>query len=203
MANQSPNRRDTLLLLARIAGIGAFPGFSKWVAAAKDGRSKSSEAEPAAYKPMFFSAHEYNTVDIVTEHIIPADGTPGANQAGVAEFIDFMVAHSPDLQYQFRTGLAWLDVFARESNSTDFTSLPVETRQLLLSRLAYHAKQSPAELQGQEFFSLIREYTVLGFYTSRIGLEALDYPGLRIYGSSPECPHKDDPEHRHLGGHAA
>jgi gluconate 2-dehydrogenase gamma chain len=45
----------------------------------------------------------------------------------------------------------------------------------------------------------MRKYTVLGYYTSRIGLEELDYPGLRLYSSSPECPHKGDPEHKHLG----
>jgi gluconate 2-dehydrogenase gamma chain len=44
----------------------------------------------------------------------------------------------------------------------------------------------------------MREYTVMGYYTSRIGLEQLDYPGLKFYSASPECPHKDDPEHLHL-----
>ena len=51
------------------------------------------------------------------------------------------------------------------------------------------------------FFRLLREYTVMGFYTTRIGLEELGYPGLRTYSKSPECPHVNDPEHRHLGGH--
>jgi gluconate 2-dehydrogenase gamma chain len=44
----------------------------------------------------------------------------------------------------------------------------------------------------------MRRYTVMGYYTSRIGLEELDFPGLKMYAQSPACPHKDDPEHRHL-----
>ena len=40
----------------------------------------------------------------------------------------------------------------------------------------------------------MRNYTVMGYYTSRAGLEELDYPGLRFYSASPECPHKDDPD---------
>ncbi len=56
----------------------------------------------------------------------------------------------------------------------------------------------PVDLQGTAFFKLIRRYTVMGYYTSRIGLEELDFPGLKFYSQSPECPHKNDPEHRHL-----
>jgi hypothetical protein len=38
----------------------------------------------------------------------------------------------------------------------------------------------------------------MGFYTSKVGLQQLDYPGLRIYGESPGCPHPGDPGHRNL-----
>jgi len=48
------------------------------------------------------------------------------------------------------------------------------------------------------FFDLIREYTLMGFYTSRVGLQELDYPGLKFYSESPSCPHVNDREHLHL-----
>ena len=54
-----------------------------------------------------------------------------------------------------------------------------------------------AELD-RRFFERMREYTVMGFYTSRIGLEALDYPGLKIYTEVPECPHPGNAGHRDL-----
>jgi hypothetical protein len=38
----------------------------------------------------------------------------------------------------------------------------------------------------------------MGFYTSRIGLEELDFPGLRFYAESPGCPHVDDRGHLRL-----
>jgi gluconate 2-dehydrogenase gamma chain len=198
MANQSPDRREVLSLLGRIAALSQFPGFSRWVCA-QDSHQRSPVTRPAVYQPLFFSPVEYSTVDTLAEDIIPKDTAPGAHDAGVAEFIDFMVAHDSDLQYPFRTGLAWLDAFAVEKNGTEFKTLPPHTRESLLRKLAYRAEQSPTELQGQEFFALMRKYTVLGYYTSRIGLEELDYPGLRLYSSSPECPHKGDPEHKHLG----
>jgi hypothetical protein len=118
---------------------------------------------------------------------------------GVVEFIDFMMAHElEDVQFRFRTGIAWLNAFAFENHGREFYSLSPDRQENLLSRLAYRSKRRPEELQGQQFFDLIRQYTVMGYYTTRAGMEALDEPGLKLYSSSPECPHQDDPEHRHL-----
>ena len=44
----------------------------------------------------------------------------------------------------------------------------------------------------------MRNCTVTGFYTSEIGYKELDNPALKFYSQSPECPHKDNPEHKHL-----
>lgn len=199
MANQSPDRRQVLMLLARVAAVGQFPGFSRWVYADEHHHEDSVQPRPTRYTPQFFTPHEYKLVDQVSELIIPKDEQPGARDAGVAEFIDFMVAHEEqDVQFRFRTGLAWLNAFAVENYSDDFSALGSERQETLLTRLAFRSKQKPTEAQGQKFFELIREYTVMGYYTSKPGMEALDMPGLKLYSTSPECPHKDDPEHRHL-----
>ena len=68
----------------------------------------------------------------------------------------------------------------------------------LLEPLAYADKFHRGEEAGQAFFKLLREYTVMGFYTSEIGYKDLDNPALKFYATSPECPHKDDPQHLHL-----
>jgi gluconate 2-dehydrogenase gamma chain len=198
MANQSPDRRQVLALLAKVAVASQFPGFHRWVYAAEHTHQDHVQERPAHYSPQFFKTNEYRTVDLITEMIIPKDDTPGAHDAGVAEFVDFMVAHDEDLQYRFRTGVSWLNAFAFENHGRDFPDLTSGQQATLLSRLAYKAQRKPTELQGQEFFELIREYTVMGYYTSRIGMEQLDEPGLKLYSASPECPHKDDPEHLHL-----
>ena len=45
----------------------------------------------------------------------------------------------------------------------------------------------------------IRDYTIVGYYTTKIGLESIGYPGLRIaWPTMPSCPHPNDPEHLHL-----
>lgn len=185
-------------MLAKIATLSQFPGFSRWVSASENGAIASSAPRPSTYQPSFFTKAEYQIVDTVADLILPADDSPGARAAGVAEFIDFLVAHDEGLQYPFRTGVAWLNAFAFEKEGSNFSNLPLSQQEALLGKLAYRSQRSPTEIQGQEFFALIRKYTVLGYYTSRIGLEALDYPGLRFYSASPECPHHNDPEHTHL-----
>ena len=69
----------------------------------------------------------------------------------------------------------------------------------LLQELAYRAKYKPGTEIGREFFQLMRDYTVIGYYTTKIGLQSLGYPGLRmVWPKMPGCPHPDDPEHAHL-----
>jgi hypothetical protein len=198
MANQSPDRREVLAMLAKVAAIGQFPGFSRWACATEHVHGEAPPTKAATYQPQFFGPSEYKMVDQLAELIIPKDQSPGAHDAGVVEFIDFMVAHDEDLQYPFRTGLGWLNAFATEKYGSDFSSLSSDQQENLLRKLAYRAQYSPTEVQGQDFFVLMRKYTVFGYYTSRIGLEELAYPGLRLYSASPECPHRDDPEHKHL-----
>ena len=210
MANQNPSRRRLLDMLARVAVAGQFPGFCKWTyaAAAADPAHHHAmdEGEPptraASYAPQFFSPAEYATIERLVEIIIPTDDTPGAKEAGVAEFIDFMVANDPTLTAPFRHGLKSLDQLASSTTGgaggAEFIRLPQARQESLLSQLAYREQFQQGQEAGQKFFQLIRRYTVMGYYTSRVGLKALDYPGLKLYSSSPECPHVDDPEHKHL-----
>jgi gluconate 2-dehydrogenase gamma chain len=185
MANQSPDRRRVLELLAKAAIASQFPGFSRWTFAAAPDQPKTS-----TYQLQYFTPAEFRTIEMLAGLIIPTDETPGAKEAGVSEFIDFMAAHGDRGLIPMRAGLQWID--SRSHGS--FANLPGAQQEELLKSMAYRQ----GDPQGQAFFKLIRDYTVMGYYTSRVGLEELDYPGLEFYTRSPECPHKDDPEHRHL-----
>jgi hypothetical protein len=197
MAGQNIERRDALRFLAAGAAASGFPGFVRWAFAFSP--PQMSQVKPARYSPLFFTPAEYRMLDALTELIIPSDGTPGAQQAGVAEFIDFMVSEDRSLQFRFRYGLAWIGARSKALHDLDFERLTPDQQTGLLEPLAYASRFQPGQEDGRTFFRLLREYTVMGFYTTRIGLEQLDYPGLRMYSKSPECPHHDDPEHRRLG----
>ena len=56
----------------------------------------AAAARTKAYTPQFFSKQDFAHVERLTELIIPSDQTPGAREAGAAEFVDFMVAHDTE-----------------------------------------------------------------------------------------------------------
>ena len=195
MAGQGIQRREVLRILGTAAAAAQFPGFSKWAFACGHVGNAALQIKPAVYRPQFFTAAEYAMVERLAEIIIPSDGTPGAKEAGVAEFIDFMVASDPESQYAIphRADMAerayanagWKAIYRTDAGAADF---PART-------FGIQRQGAPAEETGRQFFRMMREYTVTGFYTSEIGYKELDNPALKFYAESPECPHKDDPEH--------
>src|SRR5207249_2547799 len=160
-------------------------GFSEWICAAQHTTDHApgagAQVRPANYRPQFFTPDEYVVVDQLAEIIIPKDETPGAREAGVSEFIDFMASSDPALQQPMRDGLRWLHGQAHKEKGDDFAKLSAEQQEDLLRSLAYRNRYRPWQEAGQQFFHLIRRYTVMGYYTSRIGLEELDFPGLKMY----------------------
>ncbi len=205
MAGQAPSRRELLQALTLAGLASTFSGFSRWnyaLAEVMDPHHHQDapvEIAHGIYSPQFFYPNEYHMVEVLADLILPAtedsshQPQPGAKDAGVAEFIDFMVYSDPSIQAQFREGIAWLDKASKPAGG--FTALSREQQNALLERLAYKAKHRESEKAGQQFFLLFRKYTVMGFYTSRIGLESLDYPGLKLYSASPGCTHEGNPEH--------
>jgi len=231
MGQQGVERREMLRILAAASVASKFSGFRLWAFACdhEAQRSNAARLEKGAYQPQFFSADEFAMIERLTDLIIPNDGQPGAREAGVSEFIDFMVANSvavgmhsyqppsrrkpvnersrvPDVlksrqavQYLFRYGVNWIEAHAQRLCGRSFRECTEEQQTEMLEHLAYKARYRAGEEDGQAFFRLIREYTVMGFYTSRIGLEQLDFKGLQVsWAEMPECPHQDDPEHLHL-----
>ena len=201
MANQGSNRRAVLEMLAKAAAASQFPGFSRWAFGQQHEHAANATPPPrtASYQPSYFSAPEYRTIEVLTALIIPQDESPGAQEAGVSEFIDYLAAHGErEIQQPMRNGLKWLESTAKKGYGASFTSLSPEQQTEILNRVAYRNSAVPGDGEGQTFFRLIRRYTVMGYYTSQVGLRELDYPGLRLYSESPACPHTDDPEHRHL-----
>ncbi len=189
MAGQGLERREILRAMALAAAASQFPGFSRWAFACGHVGVSTQESKSDSYNPQFFTLPEYEMVERLSEMILPSDGSPGAREAGVSEFIDFMVFSDPSVQYRFRYGLIWLNTRSDELYGKTFRGLTADEQSDILQHLAYKDHYRPGEDEGREFFKLIREYAIMGFYTSRIGLEQLDYPGLKLYSESPGCPH--------------
>jgi gluconate 2-dehydrogenase gamma chain len=161
VANQNPSRRELLEMLSRVTVVSQFPGFSKWMYAGEDTihhkMDEIAPTRPAHYEPQFFTPAQYALVERLVDLIIPPDGppdeSPGAKEAGVAEFIDFMAANDPEMMQPFRNGLTWLDGFAHSSAGTVFIRLDTARQETLLSQLAYQKQHQPGQGQASNFLS--------------------------------------------------
>lgn len=223
MGGQGIERREILRYIGIASIAGTFPGFSKWAFACAQGHvheaAVAAARTPAApYKPLFFTPQQFQMIEHLAEMILPADDTPGAKDAGVAEFIDFMVANrvpvsakrdvrntqdaielGNEAQNRFLSGLDWMNARSKSEFGKEFMESTSEQQKNLLEELAYKVKFKPTTESGRQFFQMMRDYTVVGYYTTRIGLESLGYPGLRVaWPSMPGCAHPNDPEHAHL-----
>jgi len=201
VAGQGFERREILRVLSLAAAAGQFGVFERWAFACPAHPEDGLVPAPSGpYKPAFFTAEEYANIETLADLIIPNDGRPGAKEAGVSEFIDFMAASDPAIQPRFRFGLAWLDAHAQYLTKKAFRELAPDQQTEILAHLAYKNKHRSGEEEGREFFELMREYTVMGFYTSRAGMEDIGFPGLKqMWDHDPmACTHPDDPKHMHL-----
>lgn len=126
----------------------------------------------------FFTPHEKATVAVLCDIIIPADDVSGsATQAGVPDFIEFMAKDKPDFQVPLRGGLRWLDLQMIKLYGTSFKDSKPDQQLALVDAIAYPGKAKPQMRQGVAFFSLMRNLTATGFFTSEMGIKDLGYKG--------------------------
>jgi gluconate 2-dehydrogenase gamma chain len=133
------------------------------------------------YVPKYLKPHEFKTLRVLGDLIMPADATsPAASEAGAAEFIDFLCGKNVDLAAIFDGGLAWLDQYMIRTYGSDFiSSKPAEQTALL--DLAYGARTAaPAVAAGQQFFTWARNMVVDAYYTSPVGVKDIGYMGNTV-----------------------
>ena len=126
----------------------------------------------------FFTEHEIATITILGDIIIPKDEVSGsASDAKVPEFIDFIVRDMPQHQIPMRGGLRWLDMQCLKRYEKAFKDCSQQQQIEMVDEIAYPDKAKPEMKQGVAFFSLVRNLTASGFYTSEIGIKDIGYAG--------------------------
>ncbi|MCL6267898.1 gluconate 2-dehydrogenase subunit 3 family protein [Flagellimonas myxillae] len=141
---------------------------------------KEQKAIEKLLSETFFNEHEMNTLSTLCNLILPAEGElKGALDAEVPDFIEFMVKDIPEYQPTLRGGLMWLDHKCGTEFNLLFNAATEEQQKSILDGIAFPdisvpEAERPLEIQ---FFSLMRNLTLTGYYTSKLGIEELDYKG--------------------------
>ena len=182
------NRRDAVELLALAPLAAAF----NW--APGEIRRAAWHTRRATQAPQlrFFTEHEWETVRVLVDLVIPRDERSGsATDAQVPEFMDFILAENEGMQTPMRGGLAWIDLQCRRRYQKTFVESTEAVRRGVLDDIAWPARAKPEHSQGAAFFSSFRDLTSSGFWSSKMGVEDLRYIGNSTSsewtGCSPEA----------------
>ena len=137
----------------------------------------------------FFTPAQHTMVEELSETIIPADShSGGAKAAKVADYIDQVLRESTDDSQRslWLEGLRLIDVMSQHSHGKNFVSSSPEERIALLTVLSDHDHLT--ELPEVKFFKELKNLTVNGYYTSKIGIhDELEYKGNRVLQEYVGC----------------
>jgi gluconate 2-dehydrogenase gamma chain len=191
------SRRDALTIMAIVplaASLGTTPAvIERAMAAAEEAQQQQQNAgqkpQPGVYKPQFFNPHEWRTVRVLTDLIIPRDARSGsATDAGVPEFLDFMMIDRSSMQVQMRGGLRWIDNRSNAKFGKRFIALAVDQQKAVLDEIAYPDRAHADLSHGVSFFNFFRDMTAAGFFSSKIGVNDIGYMGNEWRHEWNGCP---------------
>ncbi len=168
------------------------------------------------FKPLFFSAEEFPVVLRLTQLMLGDDAHASVSQE-VAEWFDLYVSSAGDVRraelnvdplYRAladayygsaeksantdpaavsREGVEWILAASHTQHSTPFLSLDIQQQSAILHSISDEVVPKQPENSGTRFFTLLKAQTIRGFYTSRAGLQELNFKGNAFYARSPGC----------------
>ncbi len=188
-------RRDAVKLFAAASLVAVGIGAPD-IARAAEGARAALQGAPA-YKPVFFTSAEWPMVRSLAEWVIPKDArSGGATEAGVPEFMDFLMNDMPRSQKWMRDGLTWVNAECNRRFKKSWMQCTSAQQKELLDAIAFPKKAAASVKPGVEFFTRFRDLTSSGFWTSRIGIQDIGYQGNTIVPVWNGCP---EPQLQKLG----
>jgi hypothetical protein len=189
------DRREWLKTSATILGAALLPVTAEGSQAPATDAKPSQAAtaagakEASAAAKSFFTPAQHELVVELSETIIPADSrSGGAKAAKVADFIDQVLRETTDDSRRtlWREGLPLIDSMSQHYHGQSFVKCSPEQRIAVLQVLSDHSGM--IDLPEVRLFNSLKELTVAGYYTSKIGIhDELQYKGNRILQEYVGC----------------
>jgi gluconate 2-dehydrogenase gamma chain len=182
-------RRDLVTLLgvtAAAAACGRRPGGTS-----AEAKRQADSTAALMQAPQFFTPHEFATVTLLADLVIPADERSGsASDAGVPAYIDFSLREVEEetMRLAMRGGLAWLDAESARRFGRTFVDAAPAQRIAILDDIAWPARVVPALANGAAFFSDFRDLVATAYWSSRLGVRDLQYQGNVALPEWNGCP---------------
>src|SRR6266446_885525 len=158
------DRREAIKRVTVLLGGVALIGGSGLLEACERAQRNAASAQAGAGT---FTAQDIALLDEVADTILPETKTPGAKAAHVGAFMALMVTDTYEDRNQtiFRDGMGKL-------NAAAFMAATPEQRLAQLEQLDREQKtytDAKKDSDPPHFFRLMKELTLLGYFTSEIG----------------------------------
>jgi len=154
---------------------------------------KEAARDEALLGQKYFENTELNTITRLANLILPPTPEGTIEEAGVPEFIEFMAKDFPGLQTPLRGGLMWLDSYTNRTFGTDFINSTEDQQHEVLDQIAFPDPDAGRQKQEVQFFSLMRNLVMTGYFTSPAGIKELGYKGNQpnVWDGVPDDVLKD------------
>lgn len=162
--NSMVSRRDAVARLIALTGA-TFVGAEVFL-------SGCARTDKTSFKP--FTPEDIALLDEVGDTIIPATDSPGAKAAGIGAFMTMIVndCYNDDLHGVFYSGLGAIEKASDKAHGRAFAALTPKERLDLLNVLEAEQQKYTREKERAappHYFRLMKELTVIGYYSSEIG----------------------------------
>ena len=127
----------------------------------------------------FFNDHELFSLDKICNLILPANEFGSIRDAEVVQLIEFMAKDIPTYKEPLRNGLSWIDKESKEKFNNLFVDCDIAQQKNIFDEIAYYDpnKSITDYPEPVQWFNLVRNLTMTGYFTSEIGIKDLGYKG--------------------------
>jgi|TARA_B100001093_G_scaffold501664_1_gene553633 hypothetical protein len=127
----------------------------------------------------FFTNYELFSLDKICNLILPPNDFGSIREAEVVQLIEFMAKDIPSYKKPLRNGLLWIDNESKERFDNSFADCDVSQQKNILDEIAYYDpnKSITDYPEKVQWFNLVRNLTMTGYFTSEVGIKELGYKG--------------------------
>ena len=149
------------------------------------GASKSA----APYQPRFFTAAEFELLDVICETILPADDeSGGAREAHVPVYLDTIALYADERSKSgWRSGLASVEQSTSQRFGKGFTALTGSEREQMVAALLEN-ERSPKD-DAERFTVRLKSSVIEAWSVSDAGMKYFRYKGNGSSFVFPGCTH--------------
>ncbi len=180
------NRRELIKRSAIAAvGVGVLPNLFMLLESCGPERLTD-------YQPIYLSVEQFDTVWEIAELVLPKTDSPGANDVGVAPYIDLLFAEffEEKDKTKYESGLKLFMANCKERFGNSFVDLDETSKITFLQDL-------DKEEIDESFFKSIKRFILWGYFTSEQGMKSMNYSP--VPGQYEGCITIDDQEKNLVG----